>query len=66
MLHVLDTHLWKEHLLNMDHLRQGMGFAPTPEESSKNTSESFELFQTLLNNLKHEVTSIVPRGAHYA
>jgi preprotein translocase subunit SecA len=62
MLHVLDT-LWKEHLLNMDHLRQGIGLRAYAQKNPKQEykRESFELFQTLLNNLKHEVTRVLFR-----
>jgi preprotein translocase subunit SecA len=62
MLHVLDT-LWKEHLLNMDHLRQGIGLRAYAQKNPKQEykRESFELFQTLLHNLKHEVTRVLFR-----
>jgi preprotein translocase subunit SecA len=62
MLHVLDT-LWKEHLLNMDHLRQGIGLRAYAQKNPKQEykRESFDLFQTLLNNLKHEVTRVLFR-----
>ncbi len=56
MLQVLDA-LWKEHLSTMDHLRQGIhlrGYAgKNPKQEYKR--ESFELFQSMLENLKHEV-----------
>jgi len=62
MLHVLDT-LWKEHLQNMDHLRQGIGLRAYAQKNPKQEykRESFELFQDLLNNLKHEVTRVLFR-----
>ncbi len=62
MLHVLDT-LWKEHLANMDHLRQGIGLRAYAQRNPKQEykKESFELFQKLLNNLKHEVTQVLFR-----
>lgn len=62
MLHVLDT-LWKEHLLNMDHLRQGIGLRAYAQKNPKQEykRESFDLFQALLNNLKHEVTRVLFR-----
>lgn len=57
MLHTLDR-LWKEHLANMDHLRQGIhlrGYAQkNPKQEYKR--EAFELFQTFLENVKFEVT----------
>ncbi len=60
MLHVLDT-LWKEHLANMDHLRQGIGLRAYAQKNPKQEykRESFELFQELLGNLKHDVTRIL-------
>lgn len=62
MLQVLDS-LWKEHLATMDHLRQGIhlrGYAgKNPKQEYKR--ESFELFEELLNNLKHEVVRFLSR-----
>lgn len=55
MLQVLDQH-WKEHLYNMDHLRQGIhlrGYAQkNPKQEFKR--ESFELFQALLAEVKFQ------------
>ncbi|WP_046079743.1 preprotein translocase subunit SecA [Halomonas sp. HG01] len=60
MLQVLDTR-WKEHLQSMDHLRRGIhlrGYAQkNPKQEYKR--ESFELFQTLLTNIKSDVTRIL-------
>jgi len=39
MLSVLDS-LWKDHLLNMDHLKEGIGCAATAARSLVSTSES--------------------------
>ncbi len=60
MLHVLDT-LWKEHLQNMDHLRQGIGLRAYAQKNPKQEykRESFQLFEQLLDNLKHEVTRVL-------
>ncbi len=62
MLQVLDT-LWKEHLQNMDYLRQGIGLRAYAQRNPKQEykKESFELFQALLENLKQEVTRILFR-----
>lgn len=62
MLQVLDT-LWKEHLYNMDHLRQGIGLRAYAQKNPKQEykREAFELFQTLLENLKTEVVKILFR-----
>lgn len=55
MLQILDT-LWKEHLATMDHLRQGIGLrgyaGRNPKQEYKR--EAFELFQSMLNNMKQE------------
>ncbi|PMR68713.1 preprotein translocase subunit SecA [Halomonas heilongjiangensis] len=60
MLQVLDTR-WKEHLQSMDHLRRGIhlrGYAQkNPKQEYKR--ESFELFQSLLSNIKADVTRIL-------
>ena len=62
MLQVLDT-LWKEHLANMDHLRQGIGLRSYAQKNPKQEykRESFELFEEMLNNLKHEVIRVLAR-----
>ncbi|WP_280562286.1 MULTISPECIES: preprotein translocase subunit SecA [unclassified Chromohalobacter] len=60
MLQVLDTR-WKEHLQHMDHLRRGIhlrGYAQkNPKQEYKR--EAFELFQSLLANIKHDVIRIL-------
>jgi len=56
MLDVLDRH-WKENLVNMDHLRQGIGLrsfaAKNPKQEYKR--ESFDLFLQMLENIKRDV-----------
>jgi len=56
-LQILDSH-WREHLAALDHLRQGIhlrGYAQkNPKQEYKR--EAFELFGTLLNAIKLEVT----------
>lgn len=60
MLQVLDNS-WKEHLLAMDYLRQGIhlrGYAQKdPKQEYKR--EAFELFTDLLDHIKHEVVEIL-------
>jgi preprotein translocase subunit SecA len=62
MLQVLDNS-WKEHLLAMDYLRQGIylrGYAQKdPKQEYKR--ESFEMFTTLLEDIKYEVISILAK-----
>ncbi|TDJ32327.1 MAG: preprotein translocase subunit SecA [Gammaproteobacteria bacterium] len=62
MLHVLDS-LWKDHLANMDFLRQGIGLrgyaSKQPKQEFKR--ESFEMFAELLDRIKHEITTILAK-----
>ena len=59
MLQSLDSH-WREHLAALDHLRQGIhlrGYAQkNPKQEYKR--EAFELFETLLDVVRKEVTRI--------
>lgn len=56
MLQVLDN-LWKEHLATMDHLRQGIHLRAYAQKNPKQEykREAFNLFQSMLDNLKHDV-----------
>ncbi len=60
MLQNLDTH-WREHLAALDHLRQGIhlrGYAQkNPKQEYKR--EAFELFETLLDSVRVEVTRLL-------
>jgi preprotein translocase subunit SecA len=60
MLQSLDTH-WREHLAALDHLRQGIhlrGYAQkNPKQEYKR--ESFELFETLLDTVRADVTKVL-------
>jgi preprotein translocase subunit SecA len=62
MLHVLDS-LWKDHLANMDHLRQGIGLrgyaSKQPKQEFKR--ESFEMFAELLDRIKRELITILAK-----
>jgi preprotein translocase subunit SecA len=62
MLQVLDN-LWKEHLGNMDHLRQGINLRAYAQKNPKQEykRESFELFRLLLDNIKAEVVQVLFR-----
>jgi preprotein translocase subunit SecA len=55
MLQLVDN-LWKDHLTNMDQLRQGIGLRAYAQKNPKQEykRESFELFEQLLENIKHE------------
>jgi preprotein translocase subunit SecA len=56
MLQVLDN-LWKEHLATMDHLRHGIHLRAFAQKNPKQEykREAFELFQEMLESLKHDV-----------
>ncbi len=60
MLQTLDQH-WREHLANLDHLRQGIhlrGYAQkNPKQEYKR--EAFELFSDMLDRIKADVVRIV-------
>jgi preprotein translocase subunit SecA len=62
MLSVLDNG-WKEHLSSMDYLRQGIylrGYAQKqPKQEFKR--EAFELFESMLGRIKHEVVQLLAR-----
>ena len=62
MLQTLD-HLWREHLVALDHLRSVVGFRGYAQRDplQEYKSESFELFQSLLVNLRRAVTSQMMR-----
>ena len=62
MLQSLDTH-WKEHLAAMDHLRQGINLRGYAQKNPKQEykREAFELFSTMLENLKVDVIGVLSR-----
>ena len=62
MLQVLDN-FWKEHLTHMEHLRQGIGLRAYAQKNPKQEykRESFELFQSMLENIKLETVRFLSR-----
>jgi preprotein translocase subunit SecA len=62
MLQILDMQ-WKEHLLSMDHLRQGIGLRAYAQKNPKQEykRESFELFQSMLETIKSETIRVLAR-----
>ncbi|MBU2147895.1 MAG: preprotein translocase subunit SecA [Alphaproteobacteria bacterium] len=62
MLQTLD-HLWREHLVNLDHLRSVVGFRGYAQRDPLNEykGEAFELFQAMLANLRQAVTAQLMR-----
>ncbi|MBI0434271.1 preprotein translocase subunit SecA [Roseomonas sp. KE0001] len=62
LLQVFDA-VWKEHLLNLDHLRQGIGLRAYGQRDPLNEykSEAFNLFTSMLQDLRERVTSLLLR-----
>ncbi|MEX3011392.1 preprotein translocase subunit SecA [Hoeflea sp. TYP-13] len=62
VLQTLD-HLWREHLVNLDHLRSVIGFRGLAQRDplQEYKAEAFELFQSLLGNLRETVTAQLMR-----
>ncbi len=57
MLQVLDT-LWKDHLLGMDHLKEGIGLRGYAQKNplTEYKKEGFTLFSNLMARIKEETT----------
>ncbi|EJF75459.1 preprotein translocase subunit SecA [Bartonella alsatica] len=62
LLETIDT-LWREHLVSLDHLRSVVGFRGYAQRDPLNEykTESFELFQSMLRNLRRIVISKLMR-----
>ncbi|MCP8896014.1 preprotein translocase subunit SecA [Shinella daejeonensis] len=62
LLQTLD-HLWREHIVNLDHLRSVIGFRGYAQRDplQEYKSEAFELFQALLANMRQTVTAQLMR-----
>ena len=62
LLQTLD-HLWREHLVTLDHLRQVIGFRGYAQRDPLNEykTEAFTLFEALLTGLRRAVTSQMMR-----
>ncbi|PYE24753.1 protein translocase subunit secA [Rhizobium sp. PP-CC-3A-592] len=62
VLQTLD-HLWREHIVNLDHLRSVIGFRGYAQRDplQEYKGEAFELFQALLTNLRQGVTAQLMR-----
>ena len=58
LLQFLD-HIWKDHLLQLDHLRQGINLRAYAQRDPLNEykREAFELFEAMLVSLREQVTS---------
>jgi preprotein translocase subunit SecA len=62
LLQSLD-HLWREHLVTLDHLRQVIGWRGLAQRDPLNEykSEAFELFNNLVGHLREQVTGQLMR-----
>ena len=62
VLQTLDA-LWREHIVNLDHLRSVIGFRGYAQRDplQEYKAEAFELFQALLANLREAVTAQMMR-----
>jgi preprotein translocase subunit SecA len=62
LLQIFDA-VWKEHLLQLDHLRQGIGLRAYGQRDPLNEykSEAFNLFNAMLVDLRERVTSVLMR-----
>ena len=60
LLQLLDQ-IWKDHLLSLDHLRQGINLRAYAQRDPLNEykREAFELFEGMLVNLRQHVTSVL-------
>ena len=60
LLQILDQ-TWKDHLLSLDHLRQGINLRAYAQRDPLNEykREAFELFEGMLVNLRQQVTSVL-------
>jgi preprotein translocase subunit SecA len=62
LLQVFDT-VWKEHLLALDHLRQGIGLRAYGQRDPLNEykTEAFALFNAMLDDMRERVTTMLSR-----
>jgi len=62
MLQILDVY-WKDHLAEMDHLRQSVGLRAYAQKNPKNEykREAFEMFESMLNSINTEAIKILFR-----
>ena len=60
LLQILDQ-IWKDHLLTLDHLRQGIGLRAYGQRDPLNEykREAFEMFENMLGSLREQVTQLL-------
>ena len=66
LLQVVDN-LWKDHLLNMDHLKEGIGLRGYGQKDPlrEYQREGFEMFDAMIESIKGETVSTLVRGADF-
>ncbi len=62
LLQIVDSH-WKEHLLNMDHLKEGIGLRGYGQKNPLNEykKEAFDLFMTMIETVKLQTIKTLMR-----
>ena len=62
LLQIVDTH-WKEHLLNMDHLKEGIGLRGYGQKNPLNEykKEGFNLFMSMIETVKEKTVGTLLR-----
>ncbi len=62
LLQIVDTH-WKEHLLNMDHLKEGIGLRGYGQKNPLNEykREGYEMFMDMVGRVKEQTVSTLFR-----
>jgi preprotein translocase subunit SecA len=60
LLQILDQ-IWKDHLLSLDHLKQGIGLRAYGQKDPLNEykMESFEMFKNMLDRVKEGITGVL-------
>ncbi len=62
LLQMVDT-LWKEHLLNMDHLKEGIGLRGYGQKNplDEYKKEGYNLFMSMIESVKHQTVGTLMR-----
>ena len=62
MLQTVDS-LWKDHLLSMDHLKEGIGLRGYAQQDPLIVykKEAFEMFQGMIDRIKEEIVNVLFR-----
>ncbi|MCD6390129.1 MAG: SEC-C domain-containing protein, partial [Desulfobulbaceae bacterium] len=62
LLQIVDTH-WKDHLLGMDHLKEGIGLRGYGQKNplQEYKKEGFEMFMAMIHRMKEQTVSTLLR-----